>query len=94
MPVMALLARALWHSVGKIAERAQARAKYLLAGLAPRWFPRAAQSLGTGQCPSGLDPRDVGLVLCLHTSVSLISLAPEIQDGGETLVTEWWEAEF
>ena len=58
--------------------------------------PSTALSLGVGQRPSGLDTRDgdVGLGLYLRTSVCLISLAPEIQDGGETLITDWWEAEF
>ena len=39
-------------------------------------------------------PHNVGLGLYLRTSVCLICLAPEIQDGRETLVTDWWEAEF
>ena len=53
--------------------------------------PRTAQGLGAGQRLSGLDPRldprDVGLGLCLCTSVCLISLESENQDGGESLVT-------
>ena len=55
---------------------------------------RTALGLGTGQGLSGLDARDIGLGLYLHASGCLISLVQEIQDGGETLVTEWWEAEF
>ena len=49
--------------------------------------PRTAQGLGAGQRPSGLDPCDVGLGLYLRTSVCLISLESENQDGGESLVT-------
>ena len=56
--------------------------------------PQTAQGLGAGQSQSSLDPRDVGLGIYLHTSRCLISLAPEIQDGGETLVNDWREAEF
>ena len=56
--------------------------------------PQTAKGLGAVQHPSGLDPRDVGLGLYLCTSVCLISLVPEIQDGGETLVTDRREAEF
>ena len=56
--------------------------------------PQTALGLGAGQCPSGLDPRDVGLGLYLRTSVCLISLVPEIQDGGDTLITDWQEAAF
>ena len=39
--------------------------------------PRKAQGLGAGQHLSGLDPRDVGLGLCLCTSVCQISLESE-----------------
>ena len=49
--------------------------------------PPTAQDLGSGQCPLGLDPRDIGLGLYLHTSGCLISLASENQDGGESLLT-------
>ena len=56
--------------------------------------PRTAQGLGAGRILSGLDSRDVGLGLYLRTSGCLISLEPEIQYGGESLVTDWQEAEF
>ena len=49
---------------------------------------QTAQGLDVGQHPSGLDPHDVGLGLYLCTSVCLISLVPEIQDGGESLLTD------
>ena len=48
--------------------------------------PPTAQGLGADQRPLGLDPREVGLGLCLCTSVCLISLESENQDGGESLV--------
>ena len=40
-----------------------------------------------GWVPSGLDPHDVGLGLYLRTSVCLISLESQNQDGGESPVT-------
>ena len=49
--------------------------------------PQTAQGLGTDQHPLDLDPNNVGLGLYLHTSVCLISLESENQDGGKSLVT-------
>ena len=71
-------------------------ANNLLAGFAHRWPPDQPRAwVQANACRAkNLDPLDVGLGLYLRTSVCLISLASENQDGGQSLVTDWWEAEF
>ena len=72
--------------VGKMVERALARAKKPPGWVGTPMATRTAQGLGAGQRPSGSDPCGVGLGLCLCTSVCPIS-GVRNQDGGESLLT-------